>query len=93
MHVGVKFSDSSQPAQTENFSHSHFHFDRYQHMYALQPTHTHTRIKICSACLCPHAIVFIRGYWLAGQIFQPLAGELSNEADHFQQALGPQPPK
>lgn len=45
------------------------------------------------ACLCPHAIVFIRGYFLAGQIFQPLAGELSNEADHFQQALGPPPPK
>lgn len=65
----------------------------------LEPTHTHTQWHTYKdmldppACLRPHAIVFIRGYWLAGQIFQPLAGELSNEADHFQQALGPPPPK
>ena len=83
----------------ETWSHPHFHFDRYKHMYALKPTHTHTLWHTYKdmldppACLCAHAIVFIRGYWLAGQIFQPLAGELSNEADHFQQALGPPPPK
>lgn len=80
-------------------SHPHFHSDRYKYVYALKPTHTHTLWHTYKdmldppACLCPHAIVFIRGYWLAGQIFQPLAGELSNEGDHFQQALGPPPPK
>lgn len=81
-------SQTNQPAQMENLNHPHSHFDN-----ALKPTHTYKDMLDPPACLCPHAIVFIRGYWLAGQIFQPLAGELSNEADHFQQALGSPPPK
>lgn len=97
--LGFQTLKQSQTAQMENLSHPHFHFDSYEHTYALKPAHTHTRSQTYKdmldppSCLCPHAIVFIRGYWLAGQIFQALAGELSNEADHFQQAFGPPPPK
>lgn len=99
----VRFSDTSQPPQMENLSHpllslwqiqTHVCAQTYTYSHTDTQTHTHKDMLDPPACLCPHAIVFIRGYWLAaGQIFQPLAGELSNKADHFQQALGPPPPK